>query len=59
MKYEKKLEELRKKQESNTDWFKPLKQYLPRSSPRGQPIGEKHFKTLASNVKPQYWNEDI
>lgn len=58
MKYEKKLEELKKLQENKNDWFKPLERSLPRSSPRGQAIGEKHFKTLSSRAKSQFWNED-
>lgn len=40
--------------------FKPLKQFLPKVSPRGQQIAERSFKTCVSNVKnPFFWNEGL
>lgn len=37
--------------------FTPLKSYLPKESPRGQPIGGRSFKHLVSNVKPTFNND--
>ena len=40
--------------------FKPLKQFLPKVSPRGQQIAERSFKTCVSNIKnPFFWNEGL
>ena len=37
--------------------FTPLKTHLPKESPRGQPIGNRQFITLKSNVKPTFNND--
>jgi hypothetical protein len=56
MKYEKKLKELQ--QNESKDWFKPLQRTLPTTTPRGQKIERRSIKTLTSNVKRQFWNEE-
>lgn len=38
--------------------FTPLKNFLPKESPRGQAIGGRSFKHLVSNLKPTYNNKD-
>jgi hypothetical protein len=55
MKYEKKLKELQENE--SKDWFKPLQIKYPTTTPRGQKVERRKFKTLSSKVKPNNFEE--